>query len=69
MPSTIPNIPRFAGTRPNLPIIPRVVKIRTTPDQLTFVRDRIFIRIKALLVSVCPVVSSRYYKSKESSNS
>ncbi len=55
MPSTIPNIPRFAGTRPNLPIIPRVVKIRTTPDQLTFVRDRIFIRIKALLVSVCPV--------------
>ena len=34
MPSTIPNIPRFAGTRPNLPIIPRVVKIRTTPDQL-----------------------------------
>ena len=55
MPSTIPNIPRLPGTRPNLPIIPRVVKIRTTPDQLTFVRDRIFIRIKALLVSVCPV--------------
>jgi hypothetical protein len=55
MPSIIPNIPRLPGTRPNLPIIPRTIKIKTTPDQLTFVRDRIFIRIKTLLTSVCPV--------------
>ena len=34
MPSTIPTIPRLPGTRPNLPIIPKVVKIRTSPDQL-----------------------------------
>ena len=28
IPSTIPNIPRFAGNSPNLPIIPIIMKIK-----------------------------------------
>ena len=32
MPSSIPNIPRFPGNRPNLPIVAKVVKIRSIPD-------------------------------------
>ena len=30
-PSTIPNIPRFKGNKPNLPIIPNNIKIKTIP--------------------------------------
>ena len=29
-PSTTPNIPRFKGNKPNLPIIPNNIKIKTT---------------------------------------
>ena len=34
MPSSIPNIPRFPGNRPNLPKIAKTIKIRSIPDEV-----------------------------------